>query len=168
MALLPGWTAPDFACDTTSGPIRFHAWLGSGWGVVLTHLDDYTTQSLGAGMDWAKTCARPIKVLGLDSPPHERRAPPRPRQSAPSPVPRLVDPTGAVRTLWRGIAIDAGHDAPALDDDHVVYFLDPAKTIRMTLSYSLFQSSDFSDIVSVLHALGADRHCGCRPIRKAA
>ncbi|MBB2168100.1 peroxiredoxin [Gluconacetobacter aggeris] len=167
MALFPGWTAPDFACDTTSGPVRFHTWLGSSWGVVLTHLDDYTFQSLEAGMAWANACTRPIKVLGLDSTSHEYSVP-ADRPSVSLPVPRLIDPSGAVQGLWHGIAVDIGCKASAFDDDHVVYFLDPAKTIRMTLSYPISQHRDFSEVVAILHALEADRHCGCRPALRAA
>ncbi|MFT8421449.1 MAG: peroxiredoxin [Gluconacetobacter sp.] len=167
MALLSGRMAPDFVCDTTSGPIRFHTWLGSGWGVVLTHVDDYTPHSLRDGMEWASSCLRPIRVLGLNAATAGTRSSDR-RLPAPTSVPRIIDPTGAVQTLWRGVAIDVGNEAPAFSGDHVVYFLDPSRTIRMTLSYSVYQNRNFSEVVSVLDALGANRNCGCTPAWQAA
>ncbi|MBB2187867.1 thioredoxin domain-containing protein [Gluconacetobacter liquefaciens] len=167
MALLPGWMAPDFACDTTWGPIHFHMWLGAGWGVVLTHVDDYTPHSLQNGMEWASSCFRPIRMLGLNAAADDIHASDR-RPPAPTSVPRIIDPSGAVRTLWRGIAIDVGGEASAFSDDHVVYFLDPSRTIRMTLSYSSRRNLDFSDVISVLDALGANRDCGCTPAWQAA
>uniref|UniRef100_T1GV88 Alkyl hydroperoxide reductase subunit C/ Thiol specific antioxidant domain-containing protein n=1 Tax=Megaselia scalaris TaxID=36166 RepID=T1GV88_MEGSC len=55
--------------DSTQGPIHFHSWLGSGWGILFSHPKDFTpvcTTELGAvarlAPEWAK---RNTKVLGL-------------------------------------------------------------------------------------------------------
>ncbi len=43
MSLRLGDTAPDFEQDSTEGRIRFHEWLGNGWGGVLfSHPADFT------------------------------------------------------------------------------------------------------------------------------
>jgi peroxiredoxin len=42
MALQLGDIAPDFEADTTEGRIRLHEWHGGSWGVLFSHLKDFT------------------------------------------------------------------------------------------------------------------------------
>ena len=42
MAIQLGDEAPDFTAETTEGPIHFHQWLGSSWGVLFSHPKDFT------------------------------------------------------------------------------------------------------------------------------
>ena len=64
-----GQVAPDFEADTTQCRIRFHEWLGDGWGVLFSHPKDFTpvcTTEFGAvaqlAPEWEK---RGVKVLGV-------------------------------------------------------------------------------------------------------
>lgn len=42
MSLRLGDTAPDFEQDSSEGTIRFHEWLGDGWGILFSHPADFT------------------------------------------------------------------------------------------------------------------------------
>ena len=61
--------APDFEAETTQGHIRFHEWLGDGWGVLFSHPKDYTpvcTTELGTlARLLPEFEKRGVKVIGL-------------------------------------------------------------------------------------------------------
>ena len=61
--------APDFEAETTQGHIRFHEWLGDGWGVLFSHPKDYTpvcTTELGTlARLLPEFQKRGVKVIGL-------------------------------------------------------------------------------------------------------
>ena len=42
MGLHLGDTAPDFEQESSEGTIRFHEWLGDGWGILFSHPADFT------------------------------------------------------------------------------------------------------------------------------
>ena len=42
MSLRLGDIAPNFQANTSLGPIDFHEYLGTGWGVLFSHPADFT------------------------------------------------------------------------------------------------------------------------------
>src|SRR3546814_7980936 len=76
MTIQLGQIAPDFEQDSTQGPIRFHEWLGSSWGLFFSHPKDFTpvcTTELGEVArlrpEWDK---RGVKTIGLSVDPVDR------------------------------------------------------------------------------------------------
>src|SRR3954466_12560606 len=69
MTLQLGDCAPDFTAGTADGEIRFHEWLGSGWGVLFSHPADFTpvcTTELGTVARLAgQFAARNTKVAAI-------------------------------------------------------------------------------------------------------
>jgi alkyl hydroperoxide reductase subunit AhpC len=61
--------APDFEAESTDGTLRFHEWLGDGWGLFFSHPKDFTpvcTTELGAVAGLAGDfAARNCKVVGI-------------------------------------------------------------------------------------------------------
>lgn len=69
MTLRLGDIAPDFTADTTKGTIKFHEYLGDGWGILFSHPADYTpvcTTELGTVAKLkAEFDKRNVKVMAL-------------------------------------------------------------------------------------------------------
>src|SRR5687767_4398551 len=69
MALRLGDVAPDFEAETTEGTLKFHEWLGDGWGVLFSHPKDFTpvcTTELGYTAKLKPEFEkRNVKVIGL-------------------------------------------------------------------------------------------------------
>ena len=73
-----GDAAPDFEAETTTGPIRFHDWIGDSWAVLFSHPKDFTpvcTTELGymAKIEPEFT-KRHAKLIGLSVDPVGRHA----------------------------------------------------------------------------------------------
>lgn len=157
MALQLGDEAPDFSAETTEGPIQFHSYLGTGWGVLFSHPKDYTpvcTTELGrvAALK-PEFDRRNVKVIGLS-----------------------VDPLDSHRGWARDIAETQGHalnfpliaDAerkvahlygmihPNASDTFTVrsvFVIGPDKKIKLTLTYPASTGRNFDELLRVIDSL---------------
>ncbi|MDD5302953.1 MAG: peroxiredoxin [Elusimicrobia bacterium] len=152
-----GDTAPDFAADSTQGPIEFHQWLGDSWAVFFSHPKDFTpvcTTELGEASrrmpDFKK---RGVKVLALsvDSVESHKKwtRDIEETQKTKLAFPIVGDDSKAVANLYGMI------HPKALDSLTVrtVFIIDPAKKIRLTMTYPASTGRNFDEILRVIDAL---------------
>jgi alkyl hydroperoxide reductase subunit AhpC len=157
MSLQIGDIAPDFSAETTVGPIRFHEWLGSSWGVLFSHPKDFTpvcTTELGytekLRPEFEK---RNVKVIGLSVDPvqdHVRWSDDIEATQGHRPkFPLIGDPDRVVANLY-------GMLHPKADTTltvRSVFIIDPAKKIRATITYPASTGRNFDEILRVIDSL---------------
>src|SRR5438067_6436581 len=143
MALTIGDEAPDFAAETTEGPIKFHDWIGDSWAVLFSHPKDFTpvcTTELGyMAKIKPEFDKRGVKVIGLSvdsTGDHEAWAKDIEETQGTAPnFPMIGDDDYTVSTLYGmlpgGTAGDAKSRTPA-DNMTVrnVYIIGPYKKVK--------------------------------------
>jgi alkyl hydroperoxide reductase subunit AhpC len=152
-----GDLAPDFVAATADGQIRFHEWLGHGWGVLFSHPADFTpvcTTELGAVARLAdQFAARDTKVaaVSVDAADTHRAwiGDIEETQDARVGFPLIADPDRHVASLYG--MIHPRHDDTATVRS--VFVIGPDKTIKLTLTYPASTGRDFGEILRVLDSL---------------
>jgi alkyl hydroperoxide reductase subunit AhpC len=152
-----GDPAPDFLAATAAGEIRFHEWLGDGWGVLFSHPSDFTpvcTTELGAVARLADEFAvRNTKVaaISVDGAESHRAwiGDIEETQCVRVEFPLIADPDRRVATLYG--MIHPKHDSTATVRS--VFVIGPDKTIKLTLTYPASTGRDFGEILRVLDSL---------------
>lgn len=157
MALRLGDDAPNFQAQTTEGPIDFHQWLGSGWGILFSHPKDYTpvcTTELGAmakikdEFDKRNVKVIAVSVDALDS--HRGWINDiNETQHTELNFPIIADPDRAVATGY-----DMIH--PKADDTFTVrsvFIIGPDKKIKLTLTYPASTGRNFAELLRVVDSL---------------
>ncbi len=172
MALQLGATAPDFEAETTAGRIRFHDWLGDSWGILFSHPKDFTpvcTTELGAmaGLK-SEFDRRNIKILGLSVDPvsdHAGWAQDIEDVTGHAPnYPLVGDSDLTVAKLYGMLPADAGstsqgRTAATNQTVRSVFVIDPAKKIRLLLTYPMATGRNFQEILRVIDSLQlTDKH----------
>jgi alkyl hydroperoxide reductase subunit AhpC len=157
MAIRLGDVAPDFEADTTQGKIKFHEWLGSGWGVLFSHPKDFTpvcTTELGVVSKLKPEFdKRNVKVIGLsvDSvKDHERWAGDiEETQGSALNFPLIGDPDRKIADLYDMIHPNA------LDTLTVrsVFIIGPDKKVKLTITYPASTGRNFDEILRVIDSL---------------
>jgi alkyl hydroperoxide reductase subunit AhpC len=169
MSLQIGDIAPDFKAATTRGPIQFHDWLGSNWGVLFSHPKDFTpvcTTELGytekLRPEFEK---RGVQVIGLSIDAvgdHERWADDIEATQGKRPqFPIIGDADRTVANLY-------GMLHPKADTTFTVrsvFIIDPAKKIRATITYPASTGRNFDEILRVIDSLQlTDNHKVATPV----
>lgn len=157
MSLKLGDTVPDFTQDSTEGPLQFHDWAGDGWVVLFSHPKDYTpvcTTELGTVARLKPEFdKRGVKVLGLSVDPvdsHEGWARDiEETQGTALNFPLIADHDRKVSDL-----LDLIH--PKASDTttvRTVLVIDPAKKLRLTLTYPASTGRNFAEILRTIDSL---------------
>ncbi|MEM0948192.1 MAG: peroxiredoxin [Pseudomonadota bacterium] len=159
-------TAPDFAGQSTEGPIHFHDWVGDSWCVLFSHPKDFTpvcTTELGvmARMKPEFDC-RGVKLIGLSIDPIEDHA----RWSddiriaagqAPN-YPLIGDTDLSIAKLYDMLPAQAGDTAlgrTAMDNAtaRTLFVIGPDKKIKLTISYPMTTGRDFNEVLRAIDSL---------------
>jgi alkyl hydroperoxide reductase subunit AhpC len=157
MAIRLGDTAPDFTAETTVGDVSFHEWLGSSWGILFSHPADFTpvcTTELGTVAKLRdEFAARDVKVIAVSVDPvdshNEWIADINETQNTAMNYPIIADPDRVVADAY-----DMIH--PNADDTltvRSVFVIDPAKKVRLTLTYPASTGRNFDEILRVVDSL---------------
>jgi len=157
MAIRLGDTAPDFRAETTAGQVSFHEWLGESWGILFSHPKDFTpvcTTELGTVARLKdEFAARDVKVIAVSvdsiGSHNEWIADINETQNTEMNYPIIADPDRVVADAY-----DMIH--PNADDTltvRSVFVIDPAKKVRLTLTYPAATGRNFDEILRVVDSL---------------
>lgn len=157
MPLTLGQVAPDFEAETTEGPIRFSEWARDAWVVIFSHPKDFTpvcTTELGeAARLKPEFDRRGVKVIGLSVDPLDRHAAwaedIADTQGHALNFPMIADPSRHVSQLYGMIHPEADPSVTV----RTVYVLDPARKVRLTLTYPPSTGRNFHEVLRVIDSL---------------
>jgi peroxiredoxin (alkyl hydroperoxide reductase subunit C) len=157
MALQLGDVAPDFEADTTEGRIKFHDYIGNSWVVFFSHPKDFTpvctTELGGFARRKAEFDARNTRLLGLsvDSVEDHKAWSKDVAEVGGTAVnyPIVADPDLEVAKLY-------GMFHPKADPKvtvRSVFIIDPAKKVRLVLTYPPSAGRSIDEVLRVLDSL---------------
>ena len=157
MSIRLGDVAPDFTAETTEGRIRFHEWLGQGWGVLFSHPKDFTpvcTTELGEVAKLRREfAARGAKVVGLSVDPldaHVRWSKDIEETQGVAPnFPMIADPEKKVADLYGMVHPNASDTATVRS----VFVIGPDKRVKLTITYPASTGRNFDEILRVIDSL---------------
>jgi alkyl hydroperoxide reductase subunit AhpC len=157
-----GDVAPDFEQDSSLGKIRFHEWLGAGWGVLFSHPADFTpvcTTELGLTAKLRDEFAkRGVKVIALSVDPVESHLrwieDINTTQRTTVNFPIIADADRKVSQLYDLIHPNASTTATVRS----LFVIDPAKKIRLVITYPASTGRNFEEILRVIDSLQLTDH----------
>jgi len=157
MTLRLGDIAPDFEAQTTEGPLRFHDWLGTSWGVLFSHPKNYTpvcTTELGYTAKLkGEFEKRNVKAIGLSvdklEDHHGWSKDIEQTQGVALNFPLIADWDKKVANLYDMIHPNASDTFTVRS----VFVIDHNKKIRLQLTYPASTGRNFDEILRVIDSL---------------
>jgi len=150
-------TVPDFTQDSTEGPLHFHAWAGDSWVVLFSHPKDFTpvcTTELGTVARLKPEFdKRGVKVIGLSvdgiESHHAWAQDIADTQGTALNFPLIADHDRAVSNL-----LDLIHpNASDTNTVRTVLVIDPARKLRLTLTYPASTGRNFAELLRTIDSL---------------
>lgn len=163
MPLRIGDAAPDFTADTTTGPIQFHDWVGTGWAFFFSHPADFTpvcTTEMGRTAQLAEQFAsRDVKPIGLSTDTVAEHVKwiedVNDTQKTDLQFPIVADLDLTTAKLYDMIHPSESETAAVRS----VFIIDPQKKIRLTMTCPMSVGRNFDKILRVIDALQTgDQH----------
>lgn len=160
-----GEIAPDFAAETTQGPIRFYDWMENGWAMLFSHPKDFTpvcTTEIGAvSRLMPEFHARGVKVIGLSADSLDRHLAwtldIEETQHVKMSFPLIADDDLTIARAYGMVhgPIAGSGFRTALDNQTVrsVFVIDPDKRIRFTIQYPMSTGRDFIEILRAIDSV---------------
>ncbi|MGR3278305.1 peroxiredoxin [Acaryochloris marina NIES-2412] len=157
MTLQLGDTVPNFTQKTTEGDLDFYDWAGNSWVVLFSHPADYTpvcTTELGSvaklKSEFAQRNAKVIALSVDDVNSHEGWINDiNETQNTVVNYPIIADADQTVANLYGMIHPNANAKVTV----RTVFVIDPAKKLRLTLTYPPSTGRNFNEILRVLDSL---------------
>ncbi|WP_070331441.1 peroxiredoxin [Pseudomonas aeruginosa] len=157
MSLRLGDIAPDFEQDSSEGRIRLHEWLGDSWGVLFSHLADFTpvcTTELGFTAKLKDQFAqRGVKVLALSVDPVDSHLKwiddINETQDTRVNFPIIADADRKVSELYDLIHPNANDTLTVRS----LFIIDPNKKVRLIITYPASTGRNFNEILRVIDSL---------------
>lgn len=157
MTIRLGDIAPDFTQDSTAGEIHFHDWLGDSWGVLFSHPKTFTpvcTTELGeVARLKSEFDKRGVKVLALsvDAAADQKKWEGDIAETQGHMVnfPMIADHDSKVSNLYGMIHPNANDTLTV----RTVFIIDPAKKVRLTLTYPASTGRNFEEVLRVIDSI---------------
>ncbi len=157
MSLRLGDIAPNFQANTSLGPIDFHEYLGTGWGVLFSHPADFTpvcTTELGRTASLAAEFEkRNVKVLALsvDSAESHNRwiADINETQHVNVGFPIIADQDKAIANAYDMIHPNASETFTVRS----LFIIGPDKKVKLFITYPASTGRNFVEVLRVIDSL---------------
>ncbi|MDR3396726.1 peroxiredoxin [Pandoraea fibrosis] len=157
MTLRLGDIAPDFEQDSSVGKIKFHEFLGDGWGVLFSHPADYTpvcTTELGLTAklkgEFEKRGVKAIALSVDDAESHKGWINDiNETQNTTVNFPILADGDRKVSQLYDMIHPNASETVTVRS----LFVIDPKKKVRLIITYPASTGRNFDEILRVIDSL---------------